>query len=168
MIGPRLPEASGRGIRGTARRAPYRQPAGWRRDPSPYPALSGDRRPRRRRSAPALGHRRKTCYRGGSRHGVSRERRARDQPSIRTVEYIDWHDVASVSASPYRRGLIGPGAAPSRFCRRRWSGWFSQDYQAFPARAETALGCFHLIVRSPEPRRRLQRPMGYTCSDIDQ
>ena len=44
---------------------------------------------------------------------MGRERRASDQPSIRTVEYIDWHDVASVSASPYRRGLIGPGAAPS-------------------------------------------------------
>ena len=44
---------------------------------------------------------------------MGRERRAGDQPSIRTVEYIDWHDVASVSASPYRRGLIGPGAAPS-------------------------------------------------------
>ena len=53
------------------------------------------------------------CYCGGRRYGVGRERRAGDQPSIRTVEYINWHDAASVSASPRRRGLIGPGATPS-------------------------------------------------------
>ena len=129
--------------RDTARRAPYRQPAGWRRDPSP---LRHNRRPRRRRSAPAPGHRRKTCYRGGSRHGVSRERRARDQPSIRTVEYIDWHDVASVSASPYRRGLIGPGAAPSSV--GAGLGGSAKTIRPFRRElrplCETALGCFLL------------------------
>ena len=66
---------------------------------------------------------------------MGRERRAGDQPSIRTVEYIDWHDVASVRVSPYRRGLIGPGAAPSSV---------GAGLGAFSARAETALGCFYL------------------------
>eukprot|EP00966_Prymnesium_polylepis_P336570 7391638-Prymnesium_polylepis.7 len=40
--------------RDTARRAPYRQPVGWRRGPNvvPAPSLSGDRRRRSHGSAP--------------------------------------------------------------------------------------------------------------------
>ena len=77
------------------------------------PALSCALRPRRRRPAPPPGHRRETCYRGRSRYGVGEGGRPGDKPSTQNVDTIDCHDVASVRASPSRRRVIGPGAAPA-------------------------------------------------------
>ena len=56
---------------------------------------------------------RKTCYRGGSRHGVGEAGRPGDKPTGQTVRNIDCHDVASVRTSPYRRRVIGPGVVPA-------------------------------------------------------
>ena len=51
----------------------------------------------------------------------------------------------TMSQASARRRIVADLSATwcRAFFRRRWSGWVSQDYQAFSARAETALGCFH-------------------------
>ena len=77
------------------------------------PAVSGAWRPRWRRSAAPPGHRRKTCYRGGSRHGACPGGRPSSELSSETVQNIGQGNVASVRASPYRRRVIGPCAAPA-------------------------------------------------------
>ena len=109
----------GLGSRGTgahragdiARQAVYRQAVLRRRDPSR--PVSGAWRPRWRRSAAPPGHRWKTCYRGGSRHGACPGGRPSSELSSGTVQNIGQGNVASVRASPYRRRVIGPCAAPA-------------------------------------------------------
>ena len=122
--------------RDTARRAPYRQPAGWRRDPSPL-----------RRSAAASASL-STSSRSPAEDLLPRWEQAWCESrtsSARPAEHQN-RRVYRLARCRKRQRVAVSSRTHQTWCRaffrRRWSGWVSQDYQAFSARAETALGCF--------------------------
>ena len=133
--------------RDMARRAPYRQPAGWRRDPSPL-----------RRSAAASASL-STSSRSPAEDLLPRWEQAWCEPrtsSARPAEHQN-RRVYRLARCRKRQRVAVSSRTHRTWCRaffrRRWSGWVSQDYQAFSARAETALGCFHRGSRVFSPRR---------------